>query len=172
MNNFYDVSTVCNDVIPTPCLDASLGSRCFVMFCHSATPLQQLQSAPSVRDAKRLKVQDAMLSAVRPPYYDIQHVPAWLYALSLLGLSGSPGPNGSCLADAQHARGAAFIPAQLAGELMDATEDCFRRLVTEIHMVRVCSSCILSHLGAQNVHMEPVMLMSSLSIDLTPFLRI
>lgn len=84
-------------------------------------PLFQLQFHQWTTGTRQLKLREALLSALMPPYTDIQHVPAWLYALSLLTRHAP----GSC-----HA---AF--EQLAREMMDAVESCLQRLIVEMQQV-------------------------------------
>ena len=66
-----------------------------------------------------------MLAFLEPPYRDIEHVLAWLHALSWLGHAPDQDTRDSCAAAA----------GNLATELMYAVAETFRQLVTDAHMV-------------------------------------
>ena len=66
-----------------------------------------------------------MLASLEPPYRDIEHVLAWLHALSWLGHAPDQDTRDSCAAAA----------GNLATELMYAVAETFRQLVTDAHMV-------------------------------------
>lgn len=82
-----------------------------------------------------LKLRAAMLAAFKEPYRDLEHVPAWLYALSCFGSAAAQGrqPPGSRPAAAAE---------ELARELMREAEECMRALIILLHQVR--SSCLLT----------------------------
>ncbi|BDA47654.1 probable Nck-associated protein 1 at N-terminal half [Coccomyxa sp. Obi] len=74
-------------------------------------------------DPRQLKLRTAMLASLEPPYRDIEHVVAWLHALSWLGHAPDQDTSDSCAAAA----------GTLATELMYAVAETFRQLVTHAH---------------------------------------
>ena len=74
-----------------------------------------------------------MLAGFHEPYRDVEHVPAWLYALSCFRAADATGR--------QPPGGSAAAAEKLAQELMHEAEECVRSLIIQLHQVRSRDCC-------------------------------